>query len=940
VPLSILAHPHPQALEPALLQAVEALQRSDPCAPLWIVAPTRKLRHRVQALLARESGSRLGIRFFEPPTLASALAPPPIPARRLSPLQARILVRRALALTGRGAGLLRYSTAAGALLPAFHALQEADIEPVPPGKGLPQAAALALDLFPRWRALAGEHGLEDDFDAARRAAGAARRAEAGLPPVLFFGFSELVGRWRRVVRALAESTAVTLFAHAAPPGTSPAHAAAERLLAAFPEAVPSFAGPASPPPPARVAGREVRGPARELEEALTQVLDWVAGGTPLGEIAVIARGLEAYLPYLGPLARRHGLLDPGPQGTPGPARIDSPAALPLLRWPCARKLLNRAEEWPGEEKILGEILSATPGETLQEGLKKAWAMAENAQRLDPQAPPAALLREALELQGVRPFRDPGEGGLALLDFQQARGLSFSKVILLGFHQGGFPRTPGEDGFLPDRVRRLLSRELPDPLPLREDQRADEHLMLALVLRCAREELLVLRQRSDADGRALAPSPAQPALEGFLGRRLAFEPLSSNPFLRARRRLAAGRLTPGEAVLAVAGTHKPLARAADLAARLPALRGTLGPAPGWLQAVESHAPEDLRFDGAVGADRRDLLADLSVTRLEAYGKNPMGFFFEKILKVSPRRGRRLPGPEPSELGSAVHKVLEETYAGFGTLDTEALVEKAQKLFDERVAPLFAGDAGTGPFLAQECARWRAALARFLRWDAERLRNGLSRGNLAGPAWTLEPGNLEREVQGRLDLGPDLRLNLKGKIDRLLTEPGGSRARISDYKTGKVYGRYGAANALQGTGLQNPLYIFLLEMEGSFRGRGWSAETVRIAPDCDYDVSASKGGYASAIKENDWAGLREGIRETAAVLARHLARGHFPPFRAEKEPWDGWFGTMRHGHAPTRDRVEGWAPWRDLFLLMEKKKGKKNGEGRAVLLAEVEALQDAG
>ncbi|MFQ5748924.1 MAG: hypothetical protein ACE5H3_05635 [Planctomycetota bacterium] len=328
MPLSILAHPHPQALESPLLQAVEALQRSDPCAPLWVVVPTRKLRRRLQALLARSAGSRLGIRFFEPPTLAAELAATPGSAGRLSPLQARILARQALALTRSGRGLLRYSTAACALLPAFHALQEAGIETVPPRKDLPQAAALALEAFPRWRTLVGEHGLEDDFDTALRAARKARQTGASLPPVFFFGFSELVGRWRRVVRALSEATAVTLFAHAAPPGTSAGLAAAERLLSAFPEAVPSFPDLPSHPAPARIAGREVRGSSRELEEALIQVLDWAAEGTPLHEIAVVARGLEAYLPHLGPLARRHGFPAPGLQEGPGSARIDSPATLP------------------------------------------------------------------------------------------------------------------------------------------------------------------------------------------------------------------------------------------------------------------------------------------------------------------------------------------------------------------------------------------------------------------------------------------------------------------------------------------------------------------------------------------------------------------------------------------------------------------------------------
>lgn len=916
-------HSDTAVLEQALEQALAALQAGDPLRPVWIVTPTRRLRRQLQRRLAAER-PRLGVSFLEPAGLAQALARRAgLEARpRLSPLAAAVLARRALAELPQARPWSASPGSAPALLAAFRDLREAGFgapeqgEPRPDGsrlKRLPQETQLLLECFRRWRLQVLVAGWEDEFDFVLRLRQALEAQVEPPPPLLFFGFSELVGRWRRLLRSLARRGEIRFYAHVAP---GPEFAAAQRLLQSLP--LDGWAPlPGDAPPPPRAQARSLRGAPAELDEALRQALAWHGAGLPLEQIALVARSLAPYLPALGTLLPRLRLED----------KLDSPAELPLRLDPAGAALQAGFRGFADAAPLRAAMAAAAERPAAEEALRRAWHDAGEAAARWPGEDPAALLAEALELAVVRPYERRDGAGLSLLDFQQARGLRFRRVLLLGLHVGSVPRPLPESCFLPDAARSLLSQGLPDALPSAADQRADELLLLQLALRTAVEELQVLRQHADADGTAIADSPARRAVERFLGAPLQFAAVPSDPLAAAARRVRAGAALPEEACLALAEPGPADSGVLEALARgVPAVAELLGPAPGWVRCVDAYAPVDLRFDGAVAADGDDLAAGLSVSRLEDYGRQPLAAFFEHWLRVPCRAWPPRPGPGPDVLGSALHEVLQAA-AG----DPAAALEA----FDGRVAPLFAG-AEAAEYLAHECARWRDALQRFLEWDRRRLAGGGSArdAQLGGGPMEMDPATLELRLDQELEL-QGARLRVRGRLDRLLRAPG--RLRVSDYKTGRVEDASSTAAFLQGRSLQNALYLLLLEPRPEFAGARWSAEAVRLHPDCDYAApTAAQGGYGSGMPEADWAAARAGIVETAAVLAAQLRAGHFPAFRDQREHrWDRWFNTTRLGHPPSERRVASAPAWTDLFRLSAKRARKWRGAGPWYLLAELPA-----
>lgn len=919
----VFCHPDTGVLEEALEEALKRRRRADPLAPVWIVTPTRRLRRQLQRRLAARR-THLGLRFAEPPGLVAALhrelrCPR---GRRLGPVASAALARAALADLADGRRLLQFRGAAGALLPAFQDLREAGFgapergEPRPDSGGmkrLPQESRLLLEAFWRWRQRVLRGGMEDEFDAVENVRRALEVESRPLPPVLLFGFSELVGRWRRWIRTLARRGDVELYAHAQGTEPVPELAAAERLLAALCPAGGGIAPERLEPAPATGAGveleaRSLRGPRAELEEALRRALQWHRGGVPLEEIGVLTRSLGPYLPHLGPLAERLRLA----------GLLDCPGDTPLRLLPAARALLDGFQGF-GDVAALAAAQGEAGNEAVAAALRRAWADARDAAALAPADHPRALLQEALDATAVRLDERQDGGGLAVLDFQQARGLRFQRVVLLGLHQGSIPRPPGDDPFLPDATRRWLSRGLPDPLPVRSDVEEEERLLLALALRTAARSLVVLRQRADEDGSAVAHSPLRPEVERYLGRRLAFADVRADPLGAAERRVRSGAATAEEACLALAAAGDALPAVGELCAASPSAAALLGPAPEWLAAVESFEPKDMRFDGAA-AEGADFTARLSVTDLEGYGRQPMAYFFEHVLQVPPRAGAPRPEPDPMELGTAVHEVLCQAW-GESPKSPEALQRAVLERFDARSPELFSDPKHPEwqEAFDHERARWRDALARFVAWDWRRLQEGWNRRDqkLGGPPLRVDAAWLEQRLEGELTLG-GLRLGVKGRVDRLLR--GDGVARISDYKTGK-FSKCGEQELLRGQRLQNALYLLLLEVRGELPGMELGAEAVRIHPDADYEeTTAGNGEFGSGVLPEHWKECRDGVRETAEVLARHLRAGHFPSeleFKQQnRKTWDDWYATMRLGHAPTIRRVEGFPAWRELMLLRKK------------------------
>src|SRR6185437_14874410 len=93
----------------------------------------------------------------------------------------------------------------------------------------------------------------------------------------------------------------------------------------------------------------------------------------------------------------------------------------------------------------------------------------------------------------------------IMDVQQARGLSFRAVFLLGMNEKVFPRLIREDPFLSDAARAALAQATGCRLSRKLSGYEEERLLFALMRQAARERLSLVTQRSDEEGKTLVPS---------------------------------------------------------------------------------------------------------------------------------------------------------------------------------------------------------------------------------------------------------------------------------------------------------------------------------------------------------------------------------------------------------------------------------------------------
>ena len=159
---------------------------------------------------------------------------------------------------------------------------------------------------------------------------------------------------------------------------------------------------------------------------------------------------------------------------------------------------------------------------------------------------------------------------------------------------------------------------------------------------------------------------------------------------------------------------------------------------------------------------------------------------------------------------MHSVLEVMLSRLGGAITPATVGRAQEILDEVIAEQPARLAvGRG-------AAERAAVVREIEAD---LRRYLEHEAMSGWGWPPRHVELrfgfddERPSLPPLELAGGLRV--RGAIDRVDVEPGGSRAIIRDYKSGRVNQGWAVARWRLDATLQVALYMLavrdLLELE---------------------------------------------------------------------------------------------------------------------------------
>src|SRR5437870_5159644 len=250
-------------------------------------------------------------------------------------------------------------------------------------------------------------------------------------------------------------------------------------------------------------------------------------------------------------------------------------------------------------------------------------------------------------------------GVQVLDAMAARGVPFRALFVLGLNEKVFPRSVQEDPFLRDADRAVLARDLGFKIPCKLEGFDEERLLFALLLRSARERVVLSYQRADRDGRPMVPS-------GYLAE---LKPHAGGSELRIKRRpterWAEGAfLTPREAGLLM------ILKGSTSSSLTPVLRLHQPPelfAHGLaaIAAIDSMKPALTPHDGMVGVARAHWRMlerqGVSPTALERYAQCPFKYFAEKVLRLDPlETPDSVLVPDARARGTLCHDILRLFY----------------------------------------------------------------------------------------------------------------------------------------------------------------------------------------------------------------------------------------------------------------------------------------
>ncbi len=425
---------------------------------------------------------------------------------------------------------------------------------------------------------------------------------------------------------------------------------------------------------------------------------------------------------------------------------------------------------------------------------------------------------ALDDEREQPGKFQG-GNVFVGDVMAARGLSWPLVIVLGLVEKSFPRVVREDPLLLDEERRDLNQSLARQragLPLKLRGWEEERLLFRLAAAAARETLVLSWPR-------IEPASARPRMPSFLlldyTGAATFEALEKLPQFRKvpLSPLAAGEPAIDERELDLAALHA-LAGKRSAGAR-DYLREISPLLPAGLEAEYERWGERAltRHDGLIEAPAAlKLLRErfglenvaISATALEHFASCPFYYFQKHVLGLEPwEEPERAISIDPLDLGSLYHKILEDFFTRLrdaGRLPLEPANGAEDHALLRNVVgehlDRFERDGVTGypSVWAIKREMVREELAAFL--DRE----------LRGGEKDWVPARFEQEFKDvPITIDNRRALRLRGKIDRIDLSRDGKRARVFDYKTGKVPAKYKEDAFVGGQALQLPLYIHAAE-----------------------------------------------------------------------------------------------------------------------------------
>ncbi|MGE3460109.1 MAG: PD-(D/E)XK nuclease family protein [Kofleriaceae bacterium] len=473
---------------------------------------------------------------------------------------------------------------------------------------------------------------------------------------------------------------------------------------------------------------------------------------------------------------------------------------------------------------------------------------------------AALAAIASALDAVRlPTGRFGEARITIATLEDAAGLTFRAVRILGLAEGSVPGSVREDAVLPDAFR----RELGDVVPRASDRAiAQQHALHRIVLGTT-ERIVLSVARMDAERRYREPSGAlleaaaaigRPPLgvygvtipDGDLLREHSFDPAREElNRVRARWPVHAN----GQLDRAVRRREVPRAWASDhmVALDLLLLPRHKGPGPmdGWLDG-------DLPPLPGCSPER-----PISASALSRLLECPHRFLYERVL------GWNAP-PEIADedtvdalsYGSLFHRTAEVFYrthgAAFG--ERELSLDAWKSLADVIAREEFDRFLETYPLTGEAI---RSAARRRLQRDL---------GVLLERDWHESARFVAVErAFGPLPLPAGERtIHVHGVIDRIDRTP--TTTLVRDLKTGRAKRRTKAKNI-------NPSYDVQLGLYGLVTAHNATAWDVPSTIEGAYVYPADESGEERSFRD-DFAELAEQTRSWLATAADLLASQRFP------------------------------------------------------------------
>ncbi len=458
------------------------------------------------------------------------------------------------------------------------------------------------------------------------------------------------------------------------------------------------------------------------------------------------------------------------------------------------------------------------------------------------------LQSTLEGLAVTEPRQMGQPALLIGNMREARGLRYQAVALLGFSEGVFPEVERPDPFLTEDLRAALGLDS-------RLEREQASLFYQAVTRTD-QRLLITRPYLSEDGEKWEESPFWNAVTNLFEK-------SAVQKIRPDDPRPLNDAASSQELLFWAVRRKGLPKSYDdLLERWQSLQ---------------HARDVVRARRAKQADgihegsTPDLVKTLSAryapeqvwsaSRLEAYSTCPQMFYVSSALGLESSASPEL-GLDVMQMGSILHKILEETYR---SAENPADVDSVLKQLPKIAKKVFATAPQEYGFRPSEL--WEIEQEQFLQ-SLEMTITELANASEGWLPFAYEQAyGIKDSPPLEIQIG-DEKIRLRGVIDRIDKNVDGE-LRVLDYKTGGSH--LTNSDLINGRRLQLPLYALAardaLKLGEPVDGLYW---TILAAKAGSLKLAGFKGengsGFDAAV---------ETMKEHLLNIVTGIRAGDFPP-----------------------------------------------------------------